>query len=201
MPAIHSRTNPPAPSPYPPSLPRRRRGPRRPPRPARTTRFAATFSPRHTDPVPIFRRRGGKRDGGGGEGVLSEADQVWNRATQMDAGPNRAAGDIALRALLSVHSLAMNGGLLHSVVNHSQEELEEAAAGYRYFGLGDAAEVVESVVRRAAAIDLDVDPDAAERLEAEADDRYAAVIPDDSTLADRFERLFRQRPEAFAPLR
>ena len=108
---------------------------------------------------------------------------------------------MALAALLSVHSLAMNGSLLHSVENHSQEELEQAVAGYRYFGLGDAAEVVESVARRAAAIDLDVDSDTAERLEAEADDRYAAAIPDDSTLAEQFERLFRQRPEAFAPLR
>ena len=94
----------------------------------------------------------------------------------------------------------MNGGLLHSVENRRQEGLDQAAAGYRYFGLGDAADVVESVARQAAAIDLDVDPDAAERLEAEADDLYAAVIPDDSTIAEQFERLFRQQPEAFAPL-
>lgn len=103
---------------------------------------------------------------------------------------------MALAALLSVHSLAMNGGLRHSVENHSPDELEQAVAGYRYFGLEDAAAVVESVARRAAAID----PDVAERLEAEADDRYAAVVPDDSTLAARFEQLFRQKPEAFAPL-
>lgn len=94
----------------------------------------------------------------------------------------------------------MNGGLLHSIENHTQEQLEQAVAGYRYFDLEDAAVVVESVAQRVAAIDLDVDPDAAERLEAEADDRYAAVIPQDSTIADQFERLFRQRPEAFAPL-
>lgn len=150
--------------------------------------------------MPIFRRRGGKRNREGGEGALSEADQVWNRATLLDGGPNLAAGDIALAALLSVHSLAMNGGLLHSIENHSQKELEQAAAGYRYFDLEDAAEVVESVARRAAAIDLDVDADAdaAERLEAEADDRYAAVVPDDATLTGQFEQLFRQRPEAFA---
>ena len=59
-----------------------------------------------------------------------------------------ADGDIALAALLSVHNLAMNGGLLHSVENHSQDQIERAIAGYRYFGLDDAAAVVESIARR-----------------------------------------------------
>ena len=95
----------------------------------------------------------------------------------------------------------MNGGLLHSVENHSHDQIERAIAGYRYFGLDDAAAVVESVARRAAAIDLDADDDAAERLEADADESYAAAVPDDSTLAASFEHLYVQRPEAFSPLR
>lgn len=112
-----------------------------------------------------------------------------------------ADGDTALASLLSVHSLAMNGGLLHSIENHSRDQIERAIAGYRYFGLDDAAAVVESVARRAASIDLDADDDAAERLEVDADESYAAVVPDDSTLAASFEQLYERRPEAFSPLR
>lgn len=113
-----------------------------------------------------------------------------------------AEGDMALAALLSVHSLAMNGGLLHSVENHSQDQIERAIAGYRYFGLDDAAAVVESVARRFASIDLDADDDAAERLEIDADESYAAAVPDDdATLAASFEQLYERRPEAFSPLR
>jgi hypothetical protein len=94
----------------------------------------------------------------------------------------------------------MNGGLLHSVENHSQGQIEQAIAGYRYFGLDDAAAVVESVARRAASLDLDADDDSAERLEVHADESYAAVVPDDATLAASFEQLYEQRPEAFSPL-
>jgi hypothetical protein len=111
----------------------------------------------------------------------------------------RAEGDIALAALLSVHSLAMNGGMLHSVENHSQDQIERAIAGYRYFGLDAAAAVVESVARRAASIDLDADDDAAERLEIDANESYAAAVPDDSTPAS-FEQIYERRPESFSPL-
>jgi hypothetical protein len=91
--------------------------------------------------------------------------------------------------------------MLHSMEQHSRGQIERGIAGYRYFGLEDAAAVVESVARRVAAIDLDVDVDAAARLEADADDEYAAVVPSDSTLAESFEQLFERRPEAFSPLR
>jgi hypothetical protein len=112
-----------------------------------------------------------------------------------------ADGDNALASLSSVHSLAMNGGLLHSVENHSHDQIERAIAGYRHFGLDDAAAVVESVARRAESLHLGADDDAAERLEVDADESYAAVVPDDSTLAASFEQLYGRRPEAFSPLR
>jgi hypothetical protein len=96
----------------------------------------------------------------------------------------------------------MNGGLLHSVENHSRDQIQRAAAGYRYFGLDDAAAVVESVARRAASIDLDADDGAAERLEIDANESYAAAVPDDdATLAASFEQFYEQRPEAFSRLR
>jgi len=151
--------------------------------------------------MPIFRRRRAEAEQESGESVLSEADRIWNRAAGQHGGPELADGDNALAALLSVHSLAMNGGLLHSVENHSQDQIERAIAGYRYFGLDDAAAVVESVARRAASIDLDTDGDATERLEADADESYEAAVPDDSTLAASFEQLYERRPEAFSPLR
>ena len=152
--------------------------------------------------VPLFKRRRDSTDKGPGESVLSDADRVWNRATGEGRGSvPLVEGDTALAALLSVHSLAMNGGMLHSLENHSQDQIERAIAGYRYFGLDDAAAVVESVARRAASIDLDAADDAPERLEVDADESYAAVVPDDANLAMSFEQLYERRPEAFSPLR
>jgi hypothetical protein len=152
--------------------------------------------------VPIFRRRRGEVEQEPAEIVLSDADRIWNRAACEHGGPVPADGDTALASLLSVHNLAMNGGLLHSVQNHSQDQIERAIAGYRYFGFDDAAAVVESVARRAASIDLDADDDVAERLEIDADESYAAAVPDDdATLAASFEQLYERRPEAFSPLR
>jgi hypothetical protein len=104
-------------------------------------------------------------------------------------------GDAALSALLSIHSLAMSGGLLDAIERHSHEEIEEALSGFRYFGLDDAAAVVVSIAEQAAGVDIDT-----EQLEAEANDRYAVAVPDDETLAARFERVFRERRDDFAPL-
>jgi hypothetical protein len=39
-----------------------------------------------------------------------------------------------------------------------------------------------------------------EDLERQADHRYGAVVPDDSLLAQRFERLYPEQPQAFAPV-
>lgn len=133
--------------------------------------------------------------------MLCDADQVWNRAAWEHGGPRPGEGDLALAALLLVHNLAINGGLLHSVDVHSADETGQAVAGFRYFGLEDAAEVVDWVAHQSVRIDRMAALDAAERLEREADQRYAAAVPDDSTLAARFEQVFRERPEAFAPIR
>jgi len=131
---------------------------------------------------------------------LTVADPVWNRAAMEAGGPEAREGDLALAALLSIHSLATNGGLLHSVESHDSRAIERGTEGFRYFGLLDAAEAVGWVVNRVAATDLDADTDAAEQLESEADLRYGQAVPTDSTLVTRFEEIFAERSEAFAPL-
>lgn len=120
---------------------------------------------------------------------------MWNRATMERGGWQPREGDVALAAVLSIHNLAMSGGLLDAVERHSKEEIDQAVAGFRYFGHDDAAAVVVSIAQQVAGVDID-----AEQLEAEANDRYAVAVPDDETLAARFEQVFRERRDAFAPL-
>jgi hypothetical protein len=111
-------------------------------------------------------------------------------------------GDRALADLLQFHSLAMNGGVLHGYEvlssDDSRHQVAAAIAGYRYFGLEQAAAAVEWLVTQAAGVDLQGDLDTAERLEGEADGRYASAVPTDSTLVEAFEQRYRVEPEAFA---
>ena len=131
---------------------------------------------------------------------LSLADQVWNRAALERGGSAPREADVALSAMLSIHNLAMNGGLLHSVEGHAERDLDRGITSYEYFGLSDAAAVVAWVRSEAARLDLDADVEAAEHVDFEANRRYADVVPDDSTLATRFEEHFARHPEAYAPL-
>lgn len=155
----------------------------------------------NTSLVPVFRRRRGERNQNSSETALSEADRVWNRAAMERGGEHPRQGDTALAALLSLHNLAMSGGLLDAIGRHSPEQIDEAVSGFRYFGLDDAAAVVLSIVEQAASVDMDAEPEAAGRLEAEADGRYDSAVPQDSTLVAHFERVFRERRDAFAALR
>ena len=61
-------------------------------------------------------------------------DLIWNRASE-GGGANPQAGDLALAALLRAHGLTMNGGVLHAVERLQPSELQDAASGYRFFGL------------------------------------------------------------------
>ena len=131
---------------------------------------------------------------------LSDADRVWNRAALEAGGDSPADGDAALAALLAFHGIAMNGGVLHSVEFHSEAAIESALAGYRYFGLQEAAAVVEWTRTMHRESDLDADDDLAESVEIEADDRYSAAVPSDATIVDAFEAFRREHPAAFSPL-
>lgn len=95
--------------------------------------------------------------------------------------------------MLLAHGLTMNGGVLHAVDCLEPEDLADAEAGYRYFGLGAAADLLgEAKSISEAGGDLDL-------LEAELDKRYSALIPNDSVLGERFEASLRRAPSEFAP--
>ena len=125
---------------------------------------------------------------------LTQANMIWNRAcgeAQLRALP----GDRALADLLHAHGLAMNGGVLHAIECLTAEELSDAEAGYRFFGLDGIA----SLLSRARRIF-----EAGNELgnhERQLDGAYAHMVPSDSSLVDRFEKRLKSNPSDFAPLR
>ena len=106
-----------------------------------------------------------------------------------------ANGDRALSALLSVHGIIQNGGTYHAACVCSEESLSEAAAGFRYFDLSDAASVMEHISKIE-------DPEAsdAEELFEELDRRYNTIIPDDDVIFQAFQARFVAVADDFAPL-
>jgi hypothetical protein len=79
----------------------------------------------------------------------------------------------------------MSGGLLDAVERLTAAELD--AAEYGWLGLPTAAQVVAHIRSEIRASALD-DDHRAERLEHDADRRYADSIPADSTLPGAFRR-------------
>lgn len=107
----------------------------------------------------------------------------------MDAGgPAPREGDAALAALLLLHGMAMNGGLDHAIEVLGSENYALALNGFRYFGLEQAAAVLEQA--------RDATEHQLEKLDAE----YGAVVPSDSTLVHAFQVKLLSSPEAFAPV-
>jgi hypothetical protein len=143
--------------------------------------------------MPIFRRR--KQEMPSSEDETSW--DVWNRAATERGGSNPLPGDKALAALLRLHNEAMSSGLLHAVTDGlTRGEFDRAVAGYRYFGLDAAAEVAEAVLTDA----FHATEDELDNLEADADSRYGALVPDDATLVSAFRQKFEASPDAFAPV-
>ncbi len=77
----------------------------------------------------------------------------------------------------------------------AKSELEAAINGYVYFGFNDAV----ATLRDAAAVE---NPwaDSEELVSIDLDARYAAAIPGDAVVADRFETRLATHPEDFAPV-
>jgi hypothetical protein len=119
---------------------------------------------------------------------LSRRDQIWNRAAMEAGGPDPREGDSALAALLLLHGMAMNGGIDHAIEVLSSEEYTSALKGFRYFGLEQAAALLEKAT---GATQLQL-----EQLNAE----YGAVVPSDGTLVHAFQVKLLSSPEAFAPV-
>lgn len=125
---------------------------------------------------------------------LTETDLIWNRACSEN--PLRGLpGDRALVDLLRAHGLAMNGGVLHAVECLTASELIEAEAGYRFYGLDGVASLLSH------ARTIFVRGEDLESHEQQLDRQYAAIIPSDSLLAERFQNRLKSNPSEFAPLR
>jgi hypothetical protein len=130
--------------------------------------------------------------------MTNSADDVWDRAAMEAGGQDPRAGDSALSGLLSFHSRAMSGGVLDAVETATTEDLAAAEDGFRFFALADAADVVARVRSALAAGDLSESD--LEELEGDADSRYAAIVPSDETIVERFESRLRSEPDLFAPV-
>ena len=120
--------------------------------------------------------------------MTSRQDEIWNRACLERGGPAPREGDLALASLLQAHGLIMNGGVLHALEVLSQAERESAIAGYRYFGLVAAANVLAQSY---------ADTDEAEH---ESNSAYSLAIGNDEVLAHAFRVQLLARPDVFAPL-
>lgn len=114
------------------------------------------------------------------------------RAAEGSASPCRHRG--YGRANASVRQGEFSGLILDALEHFGSDRLEDAAAGYRYFGLEGVADLLnEAKCTSKADDDLDL-------WEAELDGRYSAIVPDDSMLFTRFEMIVRLSPAEFAPI-
>ena len=132
---------------------------------------------------------------------VTEADKVWNRACGQGECNIPRPGDSALAALITFHSLAMNGGVLHALETCSEAQINAAAGGYRFFGLDGAASMVEAALVELRGIQSVGDGlRELERLEVDLDERYATHVPDDRALTVAFERIFELQRTDFQPV-
>lgn len=124
---------------------------------------------------------------------MSNIDQIWNRAVNGEGGSD---GDHALSAVLVLHGMVMNGGLLDALESIDPEELEDAKEGFRWLGLDPVADLLIKVKAEAAEFE-GADPEALEDLELSADDDYYALLPDDETLHEVLAKRYKEEPDAF----
>jgi hypothetical protein len=126
--------------------------------------------------------------------ALSQEAKIWNRAALNDSSMMVAKGDRALSALLHLHGLIMNGGVLNALEILEPKQLNDAIAGYEFFGLKSITLLLS---KAKDILDRSIDLDTQEAL---LDSEYASIIPDDSFLVSIFERYLRDNPSDFAPL-
>lgn len=124
-------------------------------------------------------------------------EEVWNRALDHGYAGPRGEGDLALAAVLLLDGMAQNGGLLHAVQGLGPQQLAEAIAGYRWFGLDLLADGIRSVAAEAARIGPNGSLALLEELEDRADRVYWAGPPADEALDQAFRARLAASPEAF----
>jgi hypothetical protein len=143
-------------------------------------------------------------------GALSDADRVWNRATQWDRPTPTEPGDRALKAVLRVDGQIMNGGLESALEYIEPEEVAAAADGFAFFGRNDLADLLRSALGTfpdgAPPRDQDAREDALmalgdaarERLD-DLDSEYNNTATSE-LLTEIFEAHYHAHPEDFAEL-
>lgn len=128
---------------------------------------------------------------------LTDADRIWNRATLEKGGSTPRVGDSALAVLLQVHGVIMNGGVLHAIEVFSDEELDRARDGFRFFGLDEVSTLINEA-RRTVPRHRIAQGEYEEHLEKQLGERYWSFTSDES-IAQRFEGHYRNRSGDFAP--
>ncbi len=111
---------------------------------------------------------------------------IWNRAALEAGGSDPREGDTALSALLLLHGMVMNGGVDHALEALNEAQYRSAVEGFRYFGLEEAAAVLEEA------------KDATELQLEQYTVQYGAIVPDDSTLTHAFQLKLLSSPQDFA---
>jgi hypothetical protein len=122
------------------------------------------------------------------------AAAIWDRATEGADQAGLLDGDRLLAHALVLHGVTMNGGLLHAVGEvFGAADVEQAAQGFEWLELHDAADVVRWAVREGG------DPRTwTDALEAEAGRRYGAALPrEDETIFEAFECKLAERGDSF----
>lgn len=121
------------------------------------------------------------------DALLSDADRVWNRACDYDFEPS-LSGDRALKQAIQFDGLTNNGGLGHSLDVLPDDDVREAVASFRHFGLSETAELVERALTLR-------DEGAREALT----DRYYELT--ETVLQPAFEQHYREHPDEYERLR
>jgi len=96
--------------------------------------------------------------------------------------------------MVSFHSVAMNGGVQHSIEHFGIEELPTIASAYRLFGIDKVADLLLEAEQ------FSMDGNSLSLMEDTLDRRYGKAVHNDAALVERFETYFRDNPSAFAPL-
>jgi hypothetical protein len=101
---------------------------------------------------------------------------------------------MALKSLLMAHGMVMNGGVVHCHESLEPHAIDDAIAGFRWFGLGEVADLLTSTAEGHPAGGLD------EAASLAADDSYNSLIPTDGVVEAAFRQRLQVAPEAFSPL-
>lgn len=126
-------------------------------------------------------------------------DAIFERAlTPTGRGDDRLTeADRLVSAMLLFDSVAYAENVLDALDCHTATELERAIDGFRFFGLGDIADLVESIADRVTR-----PPSSSTERDAFEDGliaEYEAACPE--RMADTaFENYYALRPQDFAPL-